>query len=197
MENDWTSPLFGHGITLQIHESTAQCDDTWKQSESERFMAKKRPHKRANLEQRQEDREIYDLLPGSRTLSRIWCSGYKRHTMLSWTRTMGHPLVPGGITTRARRNSRKSGTRSLGRFFYDHIGRDDTQDVRVSCENMTSQSHKRWLPLPTLCWGINVPGVCASWSSELTGDKWTYCTAIKIIMIYELFKSKIFNRAKS
>jgi len=69
MENGWTSSLD------TIRESAAQCDDTWKQSESERFMAKKRPRKRANLEQRR------DLWPpvGSRTLSRIWCNWYKPH----------------------------------------------------------------------------------------------------------------------
>lgn len=136
MENGWTSSGFGIYATDSRISRTVWRYVRRKQSESERFMAKKRPRKRANLEQRREDREIYDLLP-VRALCLAYDAADINATLCSRGRgAIGHPLVPGGIT-----HSREKKSWEIGGALLSTSAADDfstitldvtTQDVRVS-----------------------------------------------------------------
>jgi len=109
--------------------------------------------KRANLGQGRIERSM--TRAGPRTLSHsVRCNGYKRHTMLPWTRTMGHPPVPRGISY-----SREEKSVEIGRATYVQTYADDfstttaaltTRHVRVPRGNMTSRSREHRLPLSTL-----------------------------------------------
>jgi len=92
-------------------------------------MAKKRPRKRANLERRREDREIYDLLSvlalclayGATDISHTMSVNADNRTPASSRRD--HPLAREEILGN---RERASICEHRGRFFHDHIGRDDS-----------------------------------------------------------------------
>lgn len=75
---------------------TAQRDDTRGSNPKVRDLWLRNGHVRERISNNGGSGDLWPPA-GSRTLSRVQRNGYKRHTMLPWTRTMGHPLVPGGI----------------------------------------------------------------------------------------------------